>query len=328
MKKNKCISIIIPSFNRANLISETLDSVLYQTYSNWECIIIDDGSTDGTQKIIQEYVKRDSRFKLYQRDREPKGAPTCRNIGLEKSSGDYIMFFDSDDILSLTCFEDRIKYFNEQKECDAIIFSGSSFTKSINDGEEITEIGIDINSSEYLKYYLSEKVRWLTPSPIWKKKFIEHHLWDESITNWQDPEYHIRILNIGLKFKVVDKIDWYYRIDSEIESISKKRFNMEYLLNRRNTCEKIISYLKGIEKEIFQKKQSNFFLKEAEKLALESNCDFKDIKLLSNALSYYSNTKHKVILKYLFTLHLLKLFKVPFLRGLLYKIRITFTDES
>ena len=59
------VSIIIPTFNRAHLIGETLNSVLAQTYPYWECIIIDDGSTDNSKKIIGEYVKKDFRFHYY-----------------------------------------------------------------------------------------------------------------------------------------------------------------------------------------------------------------------------------------------------------------------
>src|SRR5690554_6036808 len=90
------VSIIIPVFNRANLIGETLDSVLTQCYSNWECIVIDDGSTDHTIEIINGFCIKDYRFKLFIRNREPKGAPTCRNIGLSIANGQYINFFDSD----------------------------------------------------------------------------------------------------------------------------------------------------------------------------------------------------------------------------------------
>ena len=65
--KQALISIIIPTFNRAHLIGETLDSVLAQTYPNWECIIVDDGSTDTTDEVVGEYVKKDSRFLYHHR---------------------------------------------------------------------------------------------------------------------------------------------------------------------------------------------------------------------------------------------------------------------
>ena len=70
MKKEPLVSVIIPTYNRAHLIGETLDSVLAQTYQNWECIIVDDGSSDDTDEVIGEYVKKDNRFKYYHRPDE------------------------------------------------------------------------------------------------------------------------------------------------------------------------------------------------------------------------------------------------------------------
>src|SRR5690554_6608802 len=95
------VSIIIPTFNRAHLIGETLDSVLAQTYQNWECIVVDDGSTDGTDDLMGDYLAKDGRFKYHKRpDSKPKGANACRNIGLDKAVGEYIIFFDSDDLMT------------------------------------------------------------------------------------------------------------------------------------------------------------------------------------------------------------------------------------
>ena len=75
------VSIIIPTYNRAHLIGETLDSVLAQTYQNWECIIVDDGSSDNTDEVIGAYVEKDSRFKYYHRsDKDlPKEPSASRN---------------------------------------------------------------------------------------------------------------------------------------------------------------------------------------------------------------------------------------------------------
>ena len=91
------VSIIIPSFNREILIQETLDSVLQQTYPRWEAIVIDDGSLDKTCEVVQSYSDKDQRIKLIKRDRQPKSASVCRNIGIENAKGKYALFLDSDD---------------------------------------------------------------------------------------------------------------------------------------------------------------------------------------------------------------------------------------
>jgi glycosyltransferase involved in cell wall biosynthesis len=87
--------------NRADLVSKTLDSVLAQTYQDWECIVVDDGSTDNSLQIVQEYCSCDQRIRFMSRPEErEKGAPTCRNISVENTTGEYAYFPDSDDLLS------------------------------------------------------------------------------------------------------------------------------------------------------------------------------------------------------------------------------------
>ena len=80
------ISIITPNFNRAYIIEETAESILNQTNDNWEWVIVDDGSTDASWETLKSYQARDSRIRVFKRNREPKGACTCRNIGVEKSA--------------------------------------------------------------------------------------------------------------------------------------------------------------------------------------------------------------------------------------------------
>jgi glycosyltransferase involved in cell wall biosynthesis len=91
-KYHPLVSIVIPNYNRESLIEETLNSVLQQTINNWECIIVDDGSTDNSINLIKHFTEKDNRFKLILRDRKPKGASTCRNIGIAHSRSQYIVF--------------------------------------------------------------------------------------------------------------------------------------------------------------------------------------------------------------------------------------------
>jgi glycosyltransferase involved in cell wall biosynthesis len=95
MNDSPLVSIIIPTYNRAHLIGETLDSVLAQTYQNWECIVVDDGSSDNTDKVVGKYVQKDSRFKYYHRpDEHLPGGNGARNYGFKMSKGEYVNWFD------------------------------------------------------------------------------------------------------------------------------------------------------------------------------------------------------------------------------------------
>jgi glycosyltransferase involved in cell wall biosynthesis len=102
------VSILIPCYNSAQYISETLDSVLAQTYTKWECIIVDDHSTDNSVEIINDYCQKyPQKFKLYTNPR--KGACAARNTAFEKSKGEYIQYLDADDLLSPDKIESQIK---------------------------------------------------------------------------------------------------------------------------------------------------------------------------------------------------------------------------
>ena len=119
---NPLISIITPSFNRSEIIHETAESVFNQTYPHWEWIIVDDGSTDNSWEILQGYASIDPRVRIYKRDRDPKGGAACRNIAVEKCSGDYLVFLDTDDILASFCLEQRVSAFMEDPTRDFILF--------------------------------------------------------------------------------------------------------------------------------------------------------------------------------------------------------------
>src|SRR5690606_30409778 len=102
------ISIVTPIYNRESLIAETIRSVKEQTYPNWEMLIVDDGSTDNSWDLISEFSAQDPRIKCFRRDRLPKNANTCRNIGVQHSKGDFLLFLDSDDKLIPNTLEQRL----------------------------------------------------------------------------------------------------------------------------------------------------------------------------------------------------------------------------
>lgn len=96
-EKKPVVSIVIPSYNGANVIKDALDCVVSQTYSDWECIIVDDGSTDLTKEIIQPFLDADRRFRYILKERN-EGLPRARNTGIKNSQGEFIAFLDNDDI--------------------------------------------------------------------------------------------------------------------------------------------------------------------------------------------------------------------------------------
>ncbi len=97
MLQNPLVSVIIPCFNQAIFLEDALESIWTQGYFNWECIIVNDGSTDNTEIISQRWCVKDSRFKYYYQ--ENRGLSSARNFGIEQAKGDYFQFLDADDYL-------------------------------------------------------------------------------------------------------------------------------------------------------------------------------------------------------------------------------------
>lgn len=109
--KTDLVSIIIPCYNQANFIDETLQSVFNQTYENWECILVNDGSSDNTEDLIKTWLAKDKRFRYFSNTNS--GVSVARNFGIENAKGNFIQFLDADDILLPTKLSESTKAFIE-----------------------------------------------------------------------------------------------------------------------------------------------------------------------------------------------------------------------
>lgn len=216
---NDKVSIIIPTFNREHLLVETLTSIKNQTFSDWECIIVDDLSTDLSLEVCNNFVKNDSRFKSFVRPKDRvKGANACRNFGIEQATGDYLMFFDSDDLLKENCLENRISEFKKNSNCDMIIFSMGIFdyqTKpQIYENRKVINLDLKETINEFL---FSNILPWNVCRPIFKTSFIKGKIFfNEKIHNFQDNEFNLRLLHhLKPNYLSIDYTDCYYRFDSQ-----------------------------------------------------------------------------------------------------------------
>lgn len=139
------VSIIMPSYNAAKFIAASIQSVIDQTYRNWELLITDDCSKDGTVKIVEQFLEKDNRIKLFSTGKN--SGPACaRNKSLEKVTGKYIAFLDSDDIWVSNKLETQLKFMIEKN----VAFSFSSYSVMKEDG---TPTGNTINVPKVIGYH-------------------------------------------------------------------------------------------------------------------------------------------------------------------------------
>lgn len=186
------ISIIIPTLNRAHLIGNTLDSILAQIYKNWECIVVDDGSTDYTDELLEFYCKNDSRIQYHHRPKDRlKGANACRNYGFELSKGEYVNWFDSDDLMEPHCLQEKIISLFHSKD-DACVCNSYYFY------DDNKELGITYknlsNSEDLLIDYLTGTININSQVILWKRSFVVDFEFNENLHRAQELDFHFRIL--------------------------------------------------------------------------------------------------------------------------------------
>lgn len=246
MHYNPLVSIIIPAYNRETLIGETLHSVVEQTYVNWECIIVDDGSFDNTETVVNSFCKKDSRFKLFKNNRK-KGAPGARNTGLDICSGEYVIFLDSDDLLENFCLETRINYFKQYPAENFLVFPMLFFENNKTNLKGLWNI--DSTESDLIRFLRIDAL-WQTTGAIYKKQTLfEVDGFNETLTFWQDYDLHLRLILSGKKYKkfLNGKPDSYYRqhsigsIGSSIPFVS----SLETLKKRIDFFENIVQYIQS-----------------------------------------------------------------------------------
>ncbi|GAB2778749.1 glycosyltransferase family 2 protein [Salinimicrobium soli] len=231
--EKELISIIMPVFNRVDLIGESLDSILQQQYQNWECIVVDDHSTDDTWSVVKEYVRKDNRFRLYKRpESKNKGANSCRNFGLDKANGEYIHWFDSDDIAHPECLA------ISKRELDNSGKSFCRFGRSVFYGDFDKVVYQRSNNSYHvsqvdlsqLDRILKNHLEFNTCNVLWIKSALGEERFSEDIVYADEWEYYARLILKGLEGVSINKVLFYGRKHAEsttfeFHAADKKRRN-------------------------------------------------------------------------------------------------------
>ncbi len=222
---NPLVSIIIPTYNRAHLIAYTLKSVQNQSYQNWECIIIDDGSTDDTKSIVQKFSNKDPRFQYHYKPQHlNSGGNAARNYGYEISKGAYINWLDSDDLLSDRKIESQVELLEHEPSSLKIATCKWGIFKY--DDQAFKAIS---NLKVYKSYYhshefindLYEQFGYFPPHAyLLSRALIEKAgKWNEYLTINQDGEFFTRVICSVEKILFEKNVSVWYR-ETRNDSVS------------------------------------------------------------------------------------------------------------
>jgi glycosyltransferase involved in cell wall biosynthesis len=217
------VSIIVPCYNQSHFLDEALQSVLDQTYKNWECIIINDGSPDNAEAVAQKWCQKDNRFNyVFQ---ENGGLCSARNLGILKAIGEFILPLDADDKIAPIYVEKAMEAFEHDDSLKVVYCKGEKF------GEETGNWDLPSFSRSILA----------RQNLIFCSAFFKKRDWElvggydvRMVYGLEDWEFWIAILKNGGEVKRLDEVGFFYRVkqNSMVRNLSKE--NREELINYLN----------------------------------------------------------------------------------------------
>lgn len=197
------VSVIVPCYNQAQYLDESLASIYNQTHTHWECIIINDGSPDDTEAIARKWEAKDPRFMYI--SKENGGVSSARNLGIEKASSDYILTLDADDKYEASFMEKAVKVLLDHPEVGIVSSWGMFFTKDKqhqafqSNAKSIIDFlfhnGVNMGSSMYRK-------------DSWEKagRYDGH-----AGNGYEDWEFYLRVSALGWKVYIIEEVLFFYR---------------------------------------------------------------------------------------------------------------------
>ncbi len=226
------ISVIIPVYNQAKKLIETLDSLIEQSYQNLEIIIVNDASRDGVEKVFAKYIeKKETSINFFFFNHEKnKGAPAARNLGYKKASGKYIFFCDADTVLEKKALE-KMKEVLDNKSEISYVFSSFKW------GKKLFRVGEF--SAEKLK-----KEPYIHTMSLLRRESLPESLWDENIKKFQDWDLYLSMLKEGKTGFWIDEVLFFVKpggtISTWLPSFCYKYFSFLPAVKKYNKAMEII----------------------------------------------------------------------------------------
>ena len=207
------VTVVIPTWNSEKYIRKTIESVQAQTYKNWEMVVVDDCSTDSSVSIIKAMAKKDSRIKLFEQTQN-QGAAIARNIAVDKGTGRYVAYLDSDDIWKPEKLEKQISFMHKQN-CG---FSCTSYEVIDASGKKLNKIVHMLEKVDYKKFLMNNLLQTVGIM-IDVSKIDKKYLKMPNIRRRQDAATWLQILKAGyLCYGMYDVLAEYRRTPKSLSS--------------------------------------------------------------------------------------------------------------
>lgn len=225
------VSIITPTYNCARFIGETIESVINQTYTNWEMIIVDDCSKDNTEEVVKQYSQSDKRIK-YIKLEQNSGAAIARNKAMELATGKYMAFLDSDDIWTNDKIDKQIKFMEENNyniactKYEQIDEIGQSLNKVIKVKNKVDYNGVLLTcpvGNSTVMYNVEKLGKFEVPNI---RKRNDDALWlqmlkkEKYIYGMNDVLMRYRIRSNSISSNKIDLVKYHWYLYREIENLS------------------------------------------------------------------------------------------------------------
>jgi len=254
------VSIIVPCYNQAHFLDECLVSIIKQTYTNWECIVINDGSTDATSKVAKKWVIKEQRFRYI--NKENGGLSNARNTGIKEAKGDYFLFLDSDDIILPEKLNKSISILQEEKS-DVVL---TNFLRLKGNTKKVKKAFCILKK----KYFTYENIllKWdtiFTFPPhciIISKEALGENKFNEKLRAKEDWVMWLNVFEKNPKVSFIDEALVYYRRHSK--NMTKDSSHM--IKNMEKSYSEILSDIDGKYLNDFIKKGFSDRLNEIEYL--------------------------------------------------------------
>lgn len=237
------ISIIIPVYNVKKYLKDCLDDILKQTYTDWECILVDDGSKDGSDEICDSYVLKDTRFKVIHK--ENGGVSSARNCGIDAAKGEWITFVDADDKLTSNFLKSLIEHTNEN---DELVVGGNRYF-GLEEGQTVPPENKVVLRQEFKSLifidtdWTWQRIFYVVWGKLFRMSIIKDNglLFDTNMVISEDTIFLLTYMTHVNSVCMVVASDYLYRYEIPVKSYY--HFEIDKLIKQQEAFKKAITVI-------------------------------------------------------------------------------------